>query len=221
MHPGVEELTRIMSPEHGADERVDWAAAQVDWGVTFPEDYRAFMAVYGSGSISDEAEILAPAPVGTTLAASMADVTRDARASRQIEGGREVLDIDPNDIPAWGVTSGPDLLCWLTADGDPDRWPVLVIGRHTRPMFTIHPPGMAAFLRRLLCEGPGLWERWPLSIGRPLLTKPEPGFVHRQVESDRWRTSGGPASTWSASTARSCASAGSGPAVRASPCARP
>ncbi|WP_431683420.1 SMI1/KNR4 family protein [Kitasatospora sp. KL5] len=175
-----------MSSEHGAGERADWAAALVSWGVTFPEDYRAFMAVYGSGSISDEADILTPVLVETTLVASMADVTADARHVWEMEGGRAVLDVDPNRILAWGVTSGPDLLCWLTSDDDPDRWPVLIIGRHTRPMFTIHPFGMAEFLRRLLCEDSTAWERWPLSIGRPLLLNPAPSFVHWQVQETRW-----------------------------------
>ncbi|WP_145796928.1 SMI1/KNR4 family protein [Kitasatospora atroaurantiaca] len=182
-----------MPPENGADERADWAAARVSWGVTFPEDYRAFMAAYGNGSISDEADILAPAPVGTTLVASMADVTADARHVWEMVGGRDVLDVDPNHILAWGVTSGPDLLCWLTADDDPDRWPVLVIGRHTRPMFTVHPFGMAEFLRRLLCEDSTTWEQWPLSIGRPLLLNPAPSYVHWQVQENRWRAGLDPA----------------------------
>ncbi|MFB7382527.1 SMI1/KNR4 family protein [Kitasatospora purpeofusca] len=193
MHPGIETLSKVMSPEHGADEQVDWVAARARWGVAFPEDYRAFMAVYGSGSISDEADILAPAPVGTTLVASMAEETADARRLWQAEGGPAALDVDPNHILAWGATSGPDLLCWLTEDEDPDRWPVLVVGRHTRPMFTVHPFGMTEFLRRLLCEDSTGWERWPLSIGRPLLMKPAPSFVHWQVQDDRWKAGLAPA----------------------------
>lgn len=193
MHAGIEELTQVMSPQHGADERVDWAAARVSWGVAFPEDYRAFMAVYGSGAIGDEVEVLAPAPVATALVASMEGVTGDARAVWQAEGGRAVLDVDPNHILAWGLTSGPDLLCWLTADDDPDRGPVLVIGRHTRPMFTVHPFGMAEFLCRLLREDSSAWERWPLGIGRPRLTNPAAGFVHWQVQEDRWNAGLDPA----------------------------
>ncbi|MER7846177.1 SMI1/KNR4 family protein [Kitasatospora sp. NPDC096077] len=184
MHAGIEGLTQAMSPEYGADERVAWAVAKASWGVTFPEDYRAFMAVYGSGSISDEVDVLAPAPVGTVVA-SMEGVTRDARAAWAFEGGKAVLDVDPSHILAWGVTSGPDWLCWLTTDDDPDRWPVLVIGRHTRPMFAVHPFGMAEFLCRLLREDSPPWDRWPLSIGRPLLMNPAPNFVHWQVQEDR------------------------------------
>ncbi|GAA2753008.1 SMI1/KNR4 family protein [Kitasatospora cinereorecta] len=193
MHAGIERLTRVMSPQYGVDERVDWAAARAGWGVAFPEDYRAFMAVYGCGSISDEIDVFAPAPVGTTSVASMEGATRDARALWQDEGGRFVLDVDPDHILAWGATSGPDLLCWLTTDQDPDRWPVLVIGRHTRPMFAVHPFGMAEFLSRLLRDDLAVWERWPLSIGHPLLTDPALGFVHCQVQEDRWNTGLDPA----------------------------
>jgi hypothetical protein len=193
VHAGIEGLKQIMSSRYGADERVDWAAAQAGRGAVFPEDYRAFMAVYGSGSISDEVEVLAPVPVATALVASMEDVTGDARATWQAEGGRVVLDVDPNHLLAWGVTSGPDLLCWLTTDDDPNRWPVLVIGRHTRPMFTVHPFGMADFLCRLLRADSSAWERWPLSIGRPLLMNPEPSFVHWQVQEDRWNAGLDPA----------------------------
>ncbi|MEV7595792.1 SMI1/KNR4 family protein [Kitasatospora sp. NPDC089797] len=193
MHAGIEELTQVMSRQHGADEQVDWAAARVDWGIGFPEDFRAFMAVYGSGAISDEVEVLAPAPVATALAASMEGVTGNARHAWQAEGGRAVLDVNPNHILAWGLTSGPDFLCWLTADNDPDRWPVLVIGRHTRPMFTVYPFGMAEFLCRLLREDASAWDRWPLSIGRPLLMNPAPSFVHWQVQQDRWNAGLSPA----------------------------
>lgn len=59
------------SPEYGADERVARTAAQATWGTGFPEDRRGFLTVYGSGSISDEAEVLTPAPVGSGPVAAM------------------------------------------------------------------------------------------------------------------------------------------------------
>ncbi|MFC8451288.1 SMI1/KNR4 family protein [Kitasatospora sp. NPDC057223] len=193
MHLGIERLSQILSPENGADERVDWAAARVSWGADFPEDYRAFMAVFGSGSVSDEMDILAPAPVGSSLVASMAEVTADARHAWAMEGRLSDLDVDPDHILPWGVTSGPDLLCWLTTAEDPDCWPVLVIGRHTRPMFMVYPFGMTEFLSRLLGEDSTAWERWPLSIGRPLWVNPAASFVHWQVQESRWQAGLDPA----------------------------
>ncbi|MGW3321404.1 hypothetical protein [Streptomyces virginiae] len=38
----------------------------------------------------------------------------------------------------------------MTTDDDPDRWPVLICGRHTAPEMQLHPLGMAAFLHGLL-----------------------------------------------------------------------
>ncbi|MFB7380372.1 SMI1/KNR4 family protein [Kitasatospora purpeofusca] len=193
MHLGIERLAQVMSPENGADEQVDWAAARVSWGTTFPRDYQAFMAVFGSGSVSDEMDVFSPAPVGTTMVGSMADGTTDARYAWEVEGGRAALDVDPENILSWGVTSGPDMLCWLTAADDPDDWPVLVVGRHTQPMFTVHPMGMVEFLLRLLEDDPSGWERWPLSIGRPLLVNSTASFVHWQVQEFRWRAGLDPA----------------------------
>ncbi|WP_051817364.1 hypothetical protein [Kitasatospora sp. NRRL B-11411] len=102
MHLGIERLAQVMSPENGVDERVDWAAARVRWGTGFPEDYQAFMAVFGSGSIGHEMDIFPPVPVGTTMVGSMADGTAEARHTWEREGGRAVLDVDPESILSWG-----------------------------------------------------------------------------------------------------------------------
>jgi hypothetical protein len=51
---------------------IDWQAAQARWGTGFPQDYMAFMSVYGVGSITSEEaigqiEILGPFPSGSHL----------------------------------------------------------------------------------------------------------------------------------------------------------
>ncbi|MER6509098.1 hypothetical protein ABT158_19895 [Nonomuraea sp. NPDC001636] len=96
-------------------------------------------------------------------------------------GGQDGLDIDPNHILAWGITSGPDILCWLTTDPDPDRWPVLVCGRHTRQDFTLFPCGMVEFLRMLLLDE---HDPYPLSID---LRNASPRYVHWLEEQKRWK----------------------------------
>ncbi|MGW8726113.1 hypothetical protein ACWGNF_08810 [Streptomyces sp. NPDC055808] len=62
------------------------------------------------------------------------------------------FDVDPGSIVAWGVTSGADIYCWVTTDDDPDRWPVLICGRHTNPKTRLLPLGMAEFLHKLLSD---------------------------------------------------------------------
>ncbi|QEV13647.1 SMI1/KNR4 family protein [Streptomyces fradiae ATCC 10745 = DSM 40063] len=182
-HPHVTALTRIMPPVNGADEGVDWAAAEERWGVPFPADYRDFMARYGGGSINGEAVVLLPLPEqGPRWApADLAEETANVRHTWRAEGGREALDADPGHLLAWGVTAGPDILCWLTEDPDPERWPVVVCGRHTSPTFAVHPYGMAEFLYRLLADE---YEDPPVSLvfwdGAPAR------FVHWREEQRRF-----------------------------------
>ncbi|MFG3495378.1 SMI1/KNR4 family protein [Streptomyces sp. NPDC047928] len=179
----VTALAEIMPPEHGADEQVDWAAAEARWGTRFPADYRAFMALYGGGGINGEAGVLLPLPEPGIQwpPGDIAEETANARRAWRAQGHRSGLDIDPDDILAWGVTAGPDILCWLTADPDPDRWPVLVAGRHTPSPFMLHDCGMAEFLRRLLTDE---FDDSAVSIvfwdGTP------PRFVHWREEQRRW-----------------------------------
>ncbi len=45
---------------------------------------------------------------------------------------------------------GPNILCWLTTDPDPDRWPVTGDRPPHSDPFAVHPYGMAEFLYRHL-----------------------------------------------------------------------
>lgn len=94
---------------------------------------------------------------------------------------RSDFDVDPGSIVAWGVSTGADIYCWLTTDDDPDRWPVLVCGRHTSPAFQVHPFGMAEFLQRLL--GDATFQEETISVTLP----EEVSFVNRR-EQQRRRT---------------------------------
>ncbi|WP_236242888.1 SMI1/KNR4 family protein [Streptomyces sp. CC228A] len=176
-------LVRLMPPLHGADEHVDWAAAERRWGVGFPADYRAFMARYGGGTINGEAVVLLPLPQpGLRWApADIAEETGNARLVQEQEGGPGLPGGPGGDLLAWGVTAGADILCWLTADPDPDRWPVVVCGRHTSERFTVHPYGMAEFLARLLGDE---FDEPPVSLvfwdGAPAR------FVHWREEQRRY-----------------------------------
>lgn len=55
-------LLGLVPSEHGADEQVDWHAAEEALGVCLPSDYKAFMSVYGAGGLGDLG-ILGPLPV--------------------------------------------------------------------------------------------------------------------------------------------------------------
>jgi hypothetical protein len=120
----------------------------------------AFMSVYGVGGIGSEEEIgevgiLAPFPTRAYEFSpdDFEDETGNARETWEEEGAdQDDLDLDPEHILAWGYTSHADILCWLTSDPDPDKWPVLFFARHGSVPCEVVPCGMAEFLRRLLVD---------------------------------------------------------------------
>ncbi|MFE7572126.1 SMI1/KNR4 family protein [Streptomyces sp. NPDC057539] len=179
---GIAALAQILPPDLGADEEIDWLAAEARWGTRFPRDYMAFMSVYGAGSF-DGVGILMPLPKEYIQwdPGTFEQETENARDTWEMLNGQEGLEIDPDHILAWGITSGPDILCWLTTDPDPDQWPILVCGRHTRDDFTLFACGMVEFLRRLLLDE---YDPYPLSID---LRDVSPRYVHWLEQQRRWK----------------------------------
>ncbi len=178
----ITSLAKILPADLGTDEEIDWSAAEERWGTRFPQDYMAFMSVYGAGLALDEVVILMPLPKEYIQwdPGTFEEETENARGTWEMLDGQEGLDVNPDHILAWGVTSGADILCWVTTDPDPDRWPVLVCGRHTRDYFTLFACGMVEFLRKLLLDE---HDPYPLSID---LRGKLPRYVHWLEEQRRW-----------------------------------
>jgi hypothetical protein len=178
---GIADLASVLPPDLGADERIDWPAAEERWGTRFPTDYMEFMSVYGGG-IFNEVRVLMPLPVECSLwdPGTFEEETESVRHNLELRDGLDGLGIDPGHVLAWGLTSGPDILCWLTADPDPDKWPVLVHGRHTAQEFALHPSGMVEFLYKLFQEDV---DPYPISIGvRGSRTR----WIHWREEERLW-----------------------------------
>ncbi|GGZ60962.1 hypothetical protein GCM10010387_63300 [Streptomyces inusitatus] len=180
-HSPIAALMAVMSPHDGVDERIDWAAAGAEWGVSsFPADYRAFMAAYGSGGIDDAFSVLAPG--GSKEHGGMAEETGTLRLTWEREGGPAGVEATADRAVAWGVSCGADVLGWLTDDGDPDAWPVVVWERHGWPHWKVYDFGMAEFLRRVFA---GEFPECPLSDAS-LWRESAPHFVNRRLEKERW-----------------------------------
>ncbi|MFE6224812.1 SMI1/KNR4 family protein [Streptomyces sp. NPDC057854] len=179
---GIAALAGVLPPDLGADEEIDWAAAEERWGTPFPRDYRHFMARWGAGSF-EGVSVLMPLPKAYLQwdPGTFEEETENARSTWEMVEGQGDLAIDPDHILAWGVTSGADILCWLTTDPNPDRWPVLVCGRHTREDFTLFPCGMAEFLRGLLLDE---FDPYPISVD---LRGSTPRYVHWLTQQHRWQ----------------------------------
>ncbi|MGP8304491.1 SMI1/KNR4 family protein [Streptomyces inhibens] len=145
----TEALLRIMPNDYGADERVDWAAAEAQLGTSLPEDYRAFMAVYGGGSI-DELGILSPIPTGDGWQTSISDLTTGLRNLWDTDGGVPGIALGADRVLPWGSGCNANELGWLMTGSAPDLWPVVVWRRHESPHWALFECGMAEFLRRLM-----------------------------------------------------------------------
>ncbi|MBC9716175.1 SMI1/KNR4 family protein [Streptomyces sp. TRM66268-LWL] len=177
----VDALSRVVPTAGGRDERIDWSAVEAVWGTRFPSDYVRFMEVYGAGSFAGTVSIQHPEPDVDGYYADgsgLDDETENARYTWETEGEDAGFALDPKDIVAWGVTAGADIYCWLTTDENPDRWPVLVCGRHTTPVFQLHPYGMGEFLRRLF--GDAEFREETLSV-----------VIQEPVDFVNWRTARG------------------------------
>ena len=87
----IKALEQIMPATHGADEDIDWRAAEAAWGTRFPADFVAFMGRFGAGSINGEASILLPLPKPGLQwdPAEMAEEIRAgmARAAESLDSG--------------------------------------------------------------------------------------------------------------------------------------
>jgi hypothetical protein len=154
-NPHVDALIQIMPPTHGADEEVDWDAVEAQLGTRLPADYRAFVAVYGGGSIGDELGILLPLqPVDSIWRdGTIADEIPNFRYYWEEDGGVAGIELGADALLPWGANDTGDMLGWLMTGSDPDRWPVLVWRRQKswdEPPFALFDCGMAEFLRRLM-----------------------------------------------------------------------
>ncbi|MFI2072163.1 SMI1/KNR4 family protein [Streptomyces triculaminicus] len=179
-------LRVFMPPHENAGDDVDWSAAERAWGVKFPRDYVDFMSVYGEGVIGNFLSIFQPlstaydaSAYGMRFETDNAHGLIDQHPSSWPAG---LTQDTPHSIIAWGVNSSADILCWSTVDQDPDRWPVVVLGRHTSPPVAIYECGMAEFLRRVFLAD---FDECPMS-GLDLWAVTSPKFLHWREEKRLW-----------------------------------
>ncbi|MFD7258901.1 SMI1/KNR4 family protein [Streptomyces sp. NPDC059874] len=184
-HPDIAALTQVMAPTFGIDEALDWSSVEERLSCRLPTDYKAFMSLYGGGGIDDLLNVLLPLHQDGIQwdPGAIEDEILGARSTWEHTPAQWRPDLDPAHILPWGQTSGPDLLCWLTTDPNPDHWPVLVCGRHTPERWTLFDCGMARFLLRIFTAD---LATCPLSDAS-LWGKASPGFVHWREQQIRWK----------------------------------
>ncbi|MFI5866348.1 hypothetical protein [Streptomyces sp. NPDC051546] len=158
----IEGLQEVLVPPSSGGINVRWEDMVAAYGNGFPFDYMKFMSLYGIGEIEGMLAIFAP------MASPDPFVRRAARLPEEVLALPEVNEwVDPRhaaifnlaDMMVWGDTTEADVLCWITKDEDPNKWPVAVYSH--RGEWSVHDFGMSDFLLRLL---KGEFERNPTSL---------------------------------------------------------
>ncbi|MFE0463082.1 SMI1/KNR4 family protein [Kitasatospora sp. NPDC058965] len=133
----VERLGEILG---GPDRRpvpVPWdRCASGPDGLRFPADYRWLVDTYGSISIRSDLRIWSPRLDNGGFEAFLAYTEDASGQAGPVHGtsrsaptaARLPFDLfpAPGGLLAWGGDVRGNYLFWLTADPDPDRWPVVV-----------------------------------------------------------------------------------------------
>ncbi len=128
--PSLRTLASLVLPPAGGGNVVDWDRMTADYGHGFPDDFKAFMGVYGEGCFDDFLGVFPPIEDAYPgdASATVRGVTADAQLTAEHEEYEE-----PDLLIGWGVTTGSDLLCWHAADTDPNQWPTVIWRRHWAP----------------------------------------------------------------------------------------
>jgi hypothetical protein len=114
-------------PENAVETSGDWTVIEAELGSPLPQDYKDFIATYGTGAIGDmPIRIFSPFPQSEYYLLNWREVV--------FEYYRGLYD-DPKDIPyplhpspggllPWGYTGNGDYLQWRTK-GAPDKWDIV------------------------------------------------------------------------------------------------
>jgi hypothetical protein len=174
MHATVGQIAELLEPPRSGHPATPWKDAAAEVGFEFPADYRAFVDVYGGGSLNDELHLRVPtlrqsSGERRTGFAGFVDQTTEG-LGRSISEMREnalALDDDetyplpilpePGGLLIWGTTSNGDMCFWDTSPIDPDRWTVVVFLLSGK-IWDRFDGGMADFLVAML-RGEYPWSR--------------------------------------------------------------
>jgi len=169
MDVSIERLVNALPHGGSPGESVDWDVVGQTWGGSFPEDFRAFMEVYGRGTIDNVLAIATPLDGSPTPGVLRC---RDLTPTRPTEcrvGGNVVTYPAwpaPGGLVGWGTTGGGLDLYWRTEGTDPGLWPV-VVRNHRGGAATEHRMGVAEFLVRMLGDRPQRPADIPDILGSP------------------------------------------------------
>ncbi|MER6567733.1 SMI1/KNR4 family protein [Streptomyces sp. NPDC001093] len=148
-HPAILRLGQALEAPPTGGDRVDWDALFEESGLRLPEDYRAFVEVYGGGEIDEYLSVSTP-PVAESAYGDLLDGLNPSLRPADLEflAGHFAGGATP-EVLAFGGTASGDAVFWLCTDTDPDKWSVAAFRRQspygTVP-WTVFSGGMVEFL---------------------------------------------------------------------------
>ncbi|MFI9787151.1 hypothetical protein ACIHEI_27145 [Kitasatospora sp. NPDC051984] len=154
--PEIRRLRTLVAPPTGGGTTIDWSCVAAEYDHGFPDDYRAFMQIYGEGMFDDFLHV--DAPVAEVYPNPPFPV-KEGTGTACLIAEEEYFD-EPEFLIAWGGTVDGDLLCWYAADSDPNRWTTVIWRRHwpVTECWTRFDCGMSELLCRYVQrEIPDFW----------------------------------------------------------------
>lgn len=128
----IAKLTKLVPPPNkpiSSGTGQDWAKVEKEIGTRLPQDYKDFIAAYGSGSFAQFYTVFNPFAESKWV--RLADRVNDAPERLQ-----DIHDDEPDFLPYdifpkspgilnWGNDGNGNDYFWLIEGDDPDAWPVI------------------------------------------------------------------------------------------------
>lgn len=174
----LDDLVNLMpTAAPGELQAPPWGLSLVEVGIEFPDDYKAFVGVYGFGSINDYLHVIPMYEAPADLYAGFPGFLKHT-----VEVGANVADEDlgepsmcfyPSDggLVLWASDDGGNLYFWLRDGADPNLWPIVIWLRGPVEWHRFN-GGMTACLLAILREE----DPWP-----GFVLNPEPDWEHART----------------------------------------
>ncbi|WP_160311534.1 SMI1/KNR4 family protein [Streptacidiphilus melanogenes] len=146
MPDALSRLAKLFPPPAVPVASPPWERSRAEIGLDFPSDYRAFVDLYGAGEFGtpDSLACHVHAPTSCLLpggretgfkgyiewhASEMDDLFGSELDEEDDTKPAYRIFPEPGGLLIWGENEQGDLYFWLTSDGPPDQWPVVMWAR--------------------------------------------------------------------------------------------